>query len=107
MTLSYEEAKNRQRKAAQAAMQRLYRVRREEAIDAYGKVCVVCGNTDRTVLSIVPKKGWHWSRGNTEKPIRGGHEKLRWLAQNNYPDTHTLVCGPSFSPCRYRLQLVD
>src|SRR3954452_10658018 len=98
MTLSYQEAKDRQRKASQRSMQALYRERRETAVVTYGGRCVVCGNGARPDLIIVPKKGWQWARGAGRKPISGGHDRLRWLDQNNWPDTHTLVCGPAYSP---------
>lgn len=107
MTLSYEEAKAQIRATSQKAMQALYRERKGTAIAAYGGMCVVCGNDDHPDLMVVPKKGWQWSRGVGMKPIRGGHEKLRWLDKNNWPDSHTLVCGPAYSPCRYALQKLD
>src|SRR4051794_6862043 len=104
MTKSYEEAKAQIRQASQRSMQALYRERKETAIVTFGGKCVVCENDERPDLMVVPKKGWQWSRNAGMKPIRGGHEKLRWLDQNDWPDTHTLVCGPAYSPCRYRLQ---
>lgn len=108
MTLSYEEAKARKREANQKSMQTTYRARRDAAHEAYGGRCRVCDNPDRTKLIIVPRRGYQWSHGHTETPIRGGHEKMRWLDRNGYPDTHTLVCGPTYSECRRRLQyLVD
>lgn len=108
MTLSYEEGRARDRKSAQKGMQLLYRVRRDQALEAYGRKCVVCENDHQAELSIVPKKGWTWSHlAGLKKPIRGGHEKMRWLEQQNYPDSHTLVCGPTHSACRKALQLLQ
>lgn len=108
MTLSYQEAKDRDRQSAQRGMQRLYRERRDTAVDTYGGACAVCGNRDRPDLQIVPKKGWRWSQtAGLTKSIKGGHEKMRWLDQNGFPDSFTLVCGPTFSACRKRLQLIN
>lgn len=104
MTLSYQEARDRQRAASQKSKQALYRERRETAIVNYGGKCVVCENDERPDLMIVPKKGWQWSNKAGAKSIRGGRDKLLWLDQNGFPDTHTLVCGPAYSPCRYKLQ---
>jgi hypothetical protein len=89
-------------------MQLLYRERRDTAVDKYGGICTICGNRSRPDLQIVPRKGWQWSRAaGTKKPIRGGHEKMRWLDQNGFPDSFTLICGPTYSECRKALQLVD
>lgn len=108
MTLSYEEYRERQREISQKLMQRLYRERRDEALEAYGRKCVICGNDDRTILMVVPKKGYRWTQTARIAPVSGGHPKYRWLQQNDYPDTFTLVCGPKpFSPCQRALQLLD
>lgn len=107
MTLSYEESQRRQRIASQKGMQRLYRERKGEAIDQYGGKCATCGSLDRTNLMVVPRKGYHWGWKANGKPFRGGHERMRWLDQNNFPDSHTVVCGPQFSPCRRALQLLE
>jgi hypothetical protein len=86
-------------------MNRLRSERRDAAMEAYGGRCATCGNNDRTELNIVPKKGWRWPEG---APVGGDtRARLRWLDQQDYPDTHTLVCGPMFSPCRRALQLVQ
>lgn len=101
MTLSYEESRKRQRIAAQKSMQLLYRVRRGEACAAYGDKCRVCGNPDQDTLMIVPKNGYRWTESRTGKKLRAGHEKLRWLENNGFPDDFTLVCSRR---CWTRLQ---
>jgi hypothetical protein len=108
MTLGYQESKDRNRKTSQRLMQRLYRERRDTAVETYGAACRVCGNRDRPDLQIVPRKGYRWTQAaGLLKTVKGGHEKMRWLDQNGFPDSFTLVCGPTFSQCRKALQLLD
>lgn len=108
MTRSYEEALQAQRLATKKSMKILYRARRLNAVEEYGGQCLVCENTDRANLQVVPRKGYRWSQAaGLTKPIKGGHEKLRWLDLNDYPNSFTVVCGPTFSVCRKALQLLD
>lgn len=89
-------------------MQVLYRTRRLAAIEEYGGQCQTCGNTTHADLQVVPRRGYRWSQAaGLINPIKGGHEKLRWLDQNGYPHSFTVVCGPTFSACRKALQLLD
>lgn len=89
-------------------MRTLYHERRDTAIAEYGGRCLVCKSTAIDNLQIVPKRGYRWSQeAGLPRPIRAGREKLRWLDQNGFPDSFTVVCGPTFSACRKALQLID
>lgn len=105
MTLSYEEAKSRIRKSSQRSMQLLYRERKDTAYSKYGRKCRVCGSTDQTNLQIVPKRGFRWTLERCGRLLTGGHDKMRWLDQNDYPDDFTLVCRGRI--CWGRLQVLD
>lgn len=70
-----------------------HRVRRMDAIEAYGKRCRVCFETDQSRLMIVPLEGSRWRARYPDPPPAGGRNKLAWLAKHGYPEGFGLVCS--------------
>jgi hypothetical protein len=96
----FEQAQEQHRETCRRGATVRARVRRIDAIEAYGSRCRVCGEGNWAGFQIVPLAGPRWRELVPDPPAQGARNKLAWLAKHGYPDTFTLVCGPS---CRSAL----
>jgi hypothetical protein len=96
----FEQAQEQHRETCRRGATVRARVRRMDAIEAYGSQCVVCGIRDPEQLLIVPTGGFRWRSRFPDPPPQGARNKLAWLAKHNYPSGFTLVCSPA---CRAHL----
>lgn len=62
---------------------------RDNAVEAYGGACTVCGGTK--VLWVVPEPGVAAPRYPGGRKM-GSNDKLRWLAARGYPSGWTIRC---------------
>lgn len=100
MSSKFEQAQERHRDACRRGATVRARVRRMDAIEAYGGRCYVCGKTNWAGFLIVPVAGPNWRSAVPDPPAQGARNKLAWLAKHGYPESFTLVCGPG---CRSAL----
>jgi hypothetical protein len=100
MAKTFEESEQAQRERTRKGATTLYRVRRMDAIEAYGGRCVWCGTIDYPNFMVVPAGGFVWREGVPDPPPQGARNKYAWLARHSYPEGFTLVCS---SVCRARL----
>lgn len=100
MSSKFEQAEQRHREVCRRGATVRARVRRMDAIEAYGAKCWVCGELNPAVLQIVPTAGPRWRERVPDPPAQGARNKLAWLAKHRYPEGFGLVCGPG---CRSAL----
>lgn len=62
---------------------------REQVIEHYGEICVVCGDTES--LWVVPQPRTQAPRYPGGKKM-GSKDKLRWLVRAGFPDGWELRC---------------
>lgn len=89
----FEQAQEQHRETCRRGATVRARVRRMDAIEAYGSKCVICGERNPARLWIVPVKGTRWREHYPDYPPQGARNKLAWLAKHRYPEGFTLVCG--------------
>lgn len=92
MTSKFEQAQERHRAACRRSATVRARVRRMDAIEAYGGQCWVCREHDPSKLMIVPVQGHRWRDRYPDPPPQGARNKLAWLAKHGYPEGFVLVC---------------
>lgn len=100
MTSKFEQAQQRHRAACRQSATLRARVRRMDAIEAYGGQCHFCGSRDQTGMMIVPDGGTRWRERFPDPPPMGSRNKLAWLAKHRYPAGFLLACSPR---CRAQL----
>lgn len=97
----FEQAQDRHREICRQGATVRARVRRMDAIEAYGGQCRVCGVRDPAKLMIVPIGSPRWRERYPDPPPQGARNKLAWLAKHRYPEGFVLVCG---TDCRRVLE---
>lgn len=100
MVTRFEAAAQAHQKRCRTGATLRHRVRRMDAIEAYGSQCVNCGSREQSSMMIVPLGGPRWRARYPDPPPAGGRNKLAWLAARGYPEGFALVCGPT---CRARV----
>lgn len=80
-------SQNRKRLLADSASRN--RTIREEAINAYGKICICCGESEIEFLTVD-----HIAGGGRKhrQEVGSGTKFYRWLKVNNYPDGFQILC---------------
>lgn len=89
----YSEAELAAQKRNRTSAAVCYRVRRMDAIEAYGGVCGHCGRVDYTAFMVVPRGRTRWRERFPDPPPQGARNKMAWLARHNYPEGFTLACS--------------
>lgn len=100
MPLGFEESEKRHRQSNRTSAAVRHKLRRMEAIEAYGGVCSVCGAVDWSAFMVVPKDSTRWRDLVPDPPAQGARNKYAWLQRKGYPSTFALVCGAG---CRGQL----
>lgn len=68
------------------------RKNRQNAINYYGCKCTCCGETQEEFLTFEHKNGDGAEHRRKIKMIGSGSHFVRWLKQNNYPDSIEILC---------------
>lgn len=97
----YSEAELARQKTNRKSAAVRYRVRRMDAIEAYGGVCAHCGKVDYATFMIISAVGQRWRERFPDPPPGGARNKMSWLARHGYPEGFTLACSKK---CRSAIQ---
>lgn len=97
----YSEAELARQRSNRRSAAVCYRLRRMNAIEAYGGVCAHCGKVDYSKFMIIPTGGQRWREHYPDPPRPGARNKMAWLARHEYPEGFTLACSQK---CRSALQ---
>lgn len=98
----YSEAEQAAQKRNRISAAARYRLRRMDAIEAYGGQCHHCGKVDFPAFMVVPLGGVHWRLRFPDPPPQGARNKMAWLARHGFPEGFVLACSPR---CRAALQV--